>query len=48
MSVIGLTFLPRGSVLSVITLQLLPRNARPKQFPDKVRAEPSVPTSSSI
>jgi hypothetical protein len=48
--VIGLTFLPRGSVLTVITVQLLRcsllKAARPEGFPDKVPAGPDVPPSS--
>jgi hypothetical protein len=49
-SVIGLAFLPRGWVLAVITLQLLPlpllKAKCPERFPDKVRAGPGVPPSS--
>jgi hypothetical protein len=49
--VIGLVFLPRGSVLTVTILQLLPlplfKAARPERLPAKVRSGPGVPLSTS-
>jgi hypothetical protein len=51
-SVSGLGFRPRGTVLTVITLQLLPcsllKAARPKRFPDKLQAGSGVLPSSSF
>jgi hypothetical protein len=45
--VIGLAFIPRVSVLMVITLELLPPSGRSSQrFPHNERAGPDVPPSS--
>jgi hypothetical protein len=49
-SVVGLVFLPGGSVVMVITphcpLCSLLKSVRPERFPDKERAAPHVPSSS--